>query len=73
MGSTQNQQSGQTIPRDRSKDMVLQQIGWLGQTGTFYTLDAPPTREQEPGSFGPVYKQIGVWEHLGDGHFGIKD
>lgn len=29
--------------------------------------------KHERGSFGPVYEQIDIWEHLGDGHYGIKD
>jgi len=47
-----------------SKDntAVMQQVGWLGATGTYYKLDTPPTSEQEPGSYTPVYEQVGVWE-----------
>jgi hypothetical protein len=31
------------------------QVGWLGATGTFYPWPITPTREQEPGSYMPVY------------------
>lgn len=31
------------------------QVGWLGATGAFYPWPTEPTREQEPGSYIPVY------------------
>jgi hypothetical protein len=56
--------------RDRP---VIAQVGWLGATGTVYALDDQPLDGREPGSFSPLYIRVGTWEHLGDGHWGIKD
>lgn len=61
------------LPRERSKDMTIAQVGWLGQSGSVYALDDPPRGGREPGSYSPLYIQIGTWEHLGDGRYGIND
>lgn len=62
---------GRTLPAtDRP---VMRQVGWLGQTGAVYELDDEPNDGREPGSYGPLYVQIGVWEDLGAGKWGIKD
>ena len=37
----------------------MTQIGWLGQTGAFYPYPTSPTKEQEPGSYSPVYIEDG--------------
>lgn len=42
-----------------SKNHWMVQIGWLGQSGTFYPCPSIPTREQEPGSYSPVYMEDG--------------
>lgn len=52
---------------------VMRQIGWLGQTGAVYEFDDAPYDGREPGGFSPLYIQVGTWEDLGDGHWGIKD
>jgi hypothetical protein len=44
-----------------NKDVMVQ-IGWLGQTGEVYKLHRPPTSEEEPGSYTPIYMSIGQWE-----------
>jgi len=36
----------------------LRQIGWLGATGTFYPWPSFPSRQQEPGSYSPVYIEV---------------
>lgn len=66
---------GAVIPRGRSDGMVLRQIGWLGhRDGTVYALgDNPLSDGRERGGISPLYETIGIWEDLGDGHFGIKD
>jgi hypothetical protein len=51
----------------------MSQIGWIGATGEVYVVDDQPMDDREPGGFHPLYIQIGVWEHLGDGKYGIKD
>jgi hypothetical protein len=61
--------SGRTLPRDSRA--VMRQIGWLGHTGAVYAMDADPSRK-EKGGYSPLYIQIGVWEYLGDGKYGIK-
>lgn len=33
---------------------TMRQVGWLGQTGAFYSLDEDP-KPTEPGSFGPLW------------------
>lgn len=63
-------QCGRTLPWD--SPAVMRQIGWVGQTGMVYAMDAEPSRK-EKGSYQPLYIQIGVWEYLGDGKYGIKD
>lgn len=52
---------------------VMSQVGWLGHTGSVYALDDVPRDRREPAGYAPLYLQIGVWEHLGDGKYGIKD
>lgn len=37
---------------------VFRQVGWLGQSGTFYPLNRPPNAIMEPGSFAPIYQQL---------------
>lgn len=37
---------------------VMAQVGWLRHSGSGYA---------------PICSQIGVWEYLGDGKYGIKD
>lgn len=64
---------GPTLPRDLTADMALAQIGWLGHTGTVYSLDAPPNSTREPGGFGPLWICVGTWKDLGDGSWGIDD
>lgn len=65
-------QHGPTLPR--GNNLALVQVGWLGQTGATYDLDDQPLDgDREPGSFTPLYIAVGVWEDLGDGHYGIKD
>jgi hypothetical protein len=64
---------GPTLPREQSTNMALAQIGWLGQTGGIYHLGAAPSKDQEPGGYSPLYLSVGVWEDLGEGHYGIKD
>lgn len=59
------------LPRDNN--LVMAQVGWLGQTGTVYALHDPPRVDREPGSYSPLYIAIGCWEDLGDGRWGIKD
>lgn len=61
------------IPREHSLNKVLAQVGWIGQSGQVYALDDQPMDGREPGSFQPLYIQIGTWEDLGAGRFGIKD
>lgn len=43
--------------KDFEKHIVFSQVGWLGQTGRFYTMAEDPT-PTEPGSFTPMYVQI---------------
>lgn len=66
---------GATIPRDRSKDMVLRQIGWLGHSdGTVYALgDDPLSGGRELGGVSPLYEIIGIWKDAGDGQYVVKD
>lgn len=64
-------QHGPVLPSD--SNLAIAQVGWLGETGTVYELDDQPLDVREPGSFTPLYIAVGVWEDLGDGHFGIKD
>jgi hypothetical protein len=66
-----NHRHGPTVPRE--SNLVLKQIGWLGQTGQVYAYDDQPMDSREPGSFTPLYFAVGVWEDLGDGQYGIKD
>ena len=43
-------------PRQKFKTAHwMTQIGWLGQTGAFYPWPTTPTKEEEPGSYSPVY------------------
>lgn len=60
------------LPRTMSKDRVLQQVGYLGASGTFYPNGAKVS-EHEPGGWSEMYISVGVWQDLGDGHYGIKD
>jgi hypothetical protein len=62
---------GSALPHD--SNLAISQVGWLGATGEVYALDDPPYDSREPGSFTPLYMAVGVWEDLGDDHFGIKD
>ena len=62
---------GPTLPRD--SNLALAQVGWIGATGEVYALDDQPRDGREPGSYSPLYLALGVWEHLGDGKYGIKD
>lgn len=64
---------GPAIDRTLSADMALAQIGWIGASGTVYPLGSGPSRAQEPGSFAPLYIQIGIWEDFGGGKYGISD
>jgi hypothetical protein len=52
---------------------VMSQVGWLGHSGSVYALADEPRDRREPGGYSPLYIQIGVWEYLGDGKYGIKD
>jgi hypothetical protein len=40
---------------------VMAQVGWMGQTGAVYRLDDEPRDGREPGSYRPLYVQIGEW------------
>ena len=42
---------------DVDKRVIFRKVGWLGQTGRFYTNEENPA-PSEPGSFSPVYVQI---------------
>lgn len=67
---------GSTIPRERSKDMVLRQVGWIGhRDGTVYALgDNPLGDGREKGGVSPLYGTIGVWRDWdGDGRYVIED
>ena len=62
---------GYTLPAtDRP---AMRQVGWLGHSGSVYTLYDLPNNGRERGGYSPLYVRIGVWEDLGDGRFGIKD
>ncbi|WP_280502051.1 hypothetical protein [Nocardia farcinica] len=65
---------GITIPRDRSKDMVLRQIGWVGhRDGTIYTLNDDPLSDgREGGGISPLYETIGLWGDPADGNYGTE-
>jgi hypothetical protein len=52
---------------------VMSQVGWLGHSGSVYALADEPRDLRERGGYSPLYIQIGVWEYLGDGKYGIKD
>lgn len=65
--------SGPTYDRDSSMNMALAQIGWLGFSGRVYPIGDGPTSAQEPGGFSPLLIQVGTWEDLGDGAWGIRD
>ena len=52
---------------------VMSQLGWLGHSGSVYALADEPHDRRESGGYSPLYIQIGVWEYLGDGKYGIKD
>jgi hypothetical protein len=52
---------------------AMAQVGWLGFSGAVYRLDDPPRDHREKAGYQPLYIQIGVWEYLGDGKYGIKD
>ena len=41
------------IVHDDEYNYTLRQVGWIGQTGDFYTLDEDPS-PSEPGSFQPL-------------------
>lgn len=73
MGKLRLSEHGPTYPRDRSMNMAIAQIGWVGHTGTVYPLGAGPTGEQEPGGFSPLLIPTGTWEDLGEGRWGISD
>jgi hypothetical protein len=40
---------------------VMAQIGWMGAKGAVYALDDEPRDEREPGSYRPLYVQLGEW------------
>lgn len=46
--------------KDPDKRIIFRQVGWLGQSGFFYSMTATSEhiKENEPGSFSPIYKQI---------------
>lgn len=52
---------------------VMAQVGWLGHSGSVYALDDEPHDQRERGGYAPIYLQVGRWEYLGDGKYGIKD
>lgn len=64
---------GATYQRDMTCDMALAQIGWVGSSGYVYPLACGPNSSEEPGGFAPLLIQVGTWEDLGDGHWGIRD
>lgn len=39
-------------------NVTFRKVGWLGQSGRFYTNEENPA-PTEPGSFSPVYIEIG--------------
>lgn len=43
---------------DPDKRVIFRQVGWLGQTGRFYTLEEDPSRT-EGGGFSPIFIQRG--------------
>lgn len=52
----------------------MAQVGWLGhKAGGVYALADQPLDGREPGGFSPLYIQIGTWEDLGDGKWGIRE
>jgi hypothetical protein len=53
----------QALPHD-SKAAICQ-IGWLGQSGETYAMGTPleEIHAKEPGSYQPLYIQIGTWEY----------
>jgi hypothetical protein len=38
---------------------VMAQIGWVGQSGAVYALGDEPHDRREPGSYRPLYVQLG--------------
>lgn len=62
---------GRMLPKEPQP--VLRQVGWLGHSGRVYPLEGADIARQEPAGFGPLYIQIGTWEHRGEGRYGIKD
>ena len=62
---------GQPLPPDSRAAMA--QVGWLGASGAIYPLHKGPFHGEEPGSFAPLYVQVGVWEEIGPGCWIIKD
>lgn len=66
-------QSKHLDPLPQTSRLVMAQVGWIGGTDAVYALDDPPMDSREPGSHSPLYIALGVWEDLGDGHWGIKD
>lgn len=63
----------EVLPRSVDAQPAMAQVGWLGQTGTVYPLDAGPNRVQEPGGFAPLYLQVGVWKEIEDGTYAVFD
>lgn len=60
------------MPRAANQPVLLQ-VGWISlYQGEVYKLDAVPTEALREG-IAPIYVQIGSWEDLGEGKFGIKD
>jgi hypothetical protein len=51
----------------------MSQVGWLGQTGTVYPLDGPSPSLSEPGSYQPIYIQIGTWREIEPGTWIIDE
>lgn len=55
MSATGNEQSVvRTEQTGQRVNLVLRQVGWIGQTGDFYSLDEDPS-PTEPGSFAPLW------------------
>ena len=48
---------------NRESKAAFRQKGWLGATGTYYTIDTPVSdiHSNEPGSYQPLYEQVGEW------------
>lgn len=60
-------------PLPASDRPAMAQVGWLGQTGAVYALASPPSKSSEPGSYTPLYMQIGVWVEVEPGTWVIAE